>query len=226
MGSRFGLSKDRLIMCAAEEVFSRHGFERATIDEIVAIANVGKGTVYNYFKNKELMFYKLVYDKNSVFINNLYQICLGKKTLYDKLISYFEIFIKFYYNNRAIWQIVFFEMLGTNCACLIQKVCGEYRVFPRYRSIKVSQETEEKILRYHKLLHDEYQILEDIIKEASDRRIVKCKANYEDSTRFLFFGAAMIVFYSDESLNRNFDSKKIAKIVVDRYLNGEARDNL
>ena len=36
----------------------------------------------------------------------------------------------------------------------------------------------------------------------------------------------MIVFYSDESLNRNFDSKKIAKIVVDRYLNGEARDNL
>ena len=126
MGSRFGLSKDRLIMCAAEEVFSRHGFERATIDEIVAIANVGKGTVYNYFKNKELMFYKLVYDKNSVFINNLYQICLGKKTLYDKLISYFEIFIKFYYNNRAIWQIVFFEMLGTNCACLIQKVCGEY----------------------------------------------------------------------------------------------------
>ena len=57
-------------------------------------------------------------------------------------------------------------------------------------------------------------------------RIVKCKARYEDSTRFLFFGVAMNIFNSDESLNRNFDSKKIAKIVVDRYLNGEACDNL
>lgn len=45
--------KDKRILQAAEEVFSRHGYEKATLDEIIALADVGKGTVYKYFGNKE-----------------------------------------------------------------------------------------------------------------------------------------------------------------------------
>lgn len=47
------LPKDIRILQAAEEVFSQHGYEKATLDEIIALADVGKGTVYKYFGNKE-----------------------------------------------------------------------------------------------------------------------------------------------------------------------------
>ena len=41
------------ILRAAIELFSKSGFDRPTIDQIAASADVGKGTVYNYFATKE-----------------------------------------------------------------------------------------------------------------------------------------------------------------------------
>lgn len=64
------LPKDIRILQAAEEVFSQHGYEKATLDEIIALADVGKGTVYKYFGNKEHLFYKLVADKMRLFWRN------------------------------------------------------------------------------------------------------------------------------------------------------------
>ena len=47
------LPEDIRILQAAEEVFSQHGYEKATLDEIIALADVGKGTVYKYFGNND-----------------------------------------------------------------------------------------------------------------------------------------------------------------------------
>ena len=41
------------ILDAAMRLFSERGFERTTVDEIATLANVGKGTIYLYFENKE-----------------------------------------------------------------------------------------------------------------------------------------------------------------------------
>ncbi len=38
---------------AAIQLFSRRGFDAPTIDEIAAHADIGKGTLYNYFRTKE-----------------------------------------------------------------------------------------------------------------------------------------------------------------------------
>ena len=43
------------ILSAAIDLFSRRGLEAVTIDEIAAAADVGKGTIYNYFATKEDM---------------------------------------------------------------------------------------------------------------------------------------------------------------------------
>jgi len=42
-----------IILRAAIDEFSAHGFEQPTIERIAAKAGVGKGTVYNYFATKE-----------------------------------------------------------------------------------------------------------------------------------------------------------------------------
>lgn len=41
------------ILSTAIDLFSRRGLDAVTIDEIAAAADVGKGTIYNYFATKE-----------------------------------------------------------------------------------------------------------------------------------------------------------------------------
>ena len=41
------------ILSSAISLFSRRGLDAVTIDEIAAAADVGKGTIYNYFATKE-----------------------------------------------------------------------------------------------------------------------------------------------------------------------------
>lgn len=53
-------SKTSLIFQAAIDVFSEKGFDRATMDDIAARANVAKGTIYYHFKSKEELFLFLV----------------------------------------------------------------------------------------------------------------------------------------------------------------------
>lgn len=50
----------RKLLSAAMTVFSRNGFHKATIDEICHRANLGKGTVYQYFGNKKDLFLGIV----------------------------------------------------------------------------------------------------------------------------------------------------------------------
>ena len=52
--------KQMEILKAAVDLISERGFERTTVDEIAARANVGKGTIYLYFKNKEEIFIDII----------------------------------------------------------------------------------------------------------------------------------------------------------------------
>ena len=55
--------KKASLLAAAEEVFTSKGYTDATLDEIIKLADTGKGTVYRYFGNKENLFYQLVLGK-------------------------------------------------------------------------------------------------------------------------------------------------------------------
>ena len=46
-------NKQERILDAAFERFKHFGFLKTTVDEIARQAQVGKGTIYSYFKNKD-----------------------------------------------------------------------------------------------------------------------------------------------------------------------------
>lgn len=54
------LDKKRLILEKALEVFTEKDYQHATVDEIAEKAEIGKGTVYRYFKNKEELYLELL----------------------------------------------------------------------------------------------------------------------------------------------------------------------
>src|SRR5690625_4035988 len=48
------------ILNAATKSFSLFGYKATTMDQIAKLANVGKGTIYTFFKNKEVLFDEII----------------------------------------------------------------------------------------------------------------------------------------------------------------------
>ena len=47
---------EQQIQAAAEKLFLHYGFRKTSVDQIAREARIGKGTIYNYFRNKEDLF--------------------------------------------------------------------------------------------------------------------------------------------------------------------------
>jgi TetR/AcrR family fatty acid metabolism transcriptional regulator len=63
--------KRQIIIDAAIDVFSRNGFQNSTISQIAQKGNVAEGTIYQYFKNKEDLFFSIPIDKTKEFYSEL-----------------------------------------------------------------------------------------------------------------------------------------------------------
>ena len=62
------------IMAAASGLFLQRGIDSVTVDEIAAAADVGKGTVYNYFEAKEDMVVAMVVELDRAALTSLAEI--------------------------------------------------------------------------------------------------------------------------------------------------------
>lgn len=209
--------KDRILL-AAEVVFSKYGFEKATLDEIIALADVGKGTVYKYYGNKEQLFYKLIQSKNVPFVERLKKTVEKETVLQKKIEAYLLEMIDFYRENSSLWQSIFFEMMGEHHGAMVCLVDGKTVVKSTF-AIEVTEELKEQILRYHYILDDAFSILSKELSEATASGMIK-NGNPVIRANHLLCGIAMVMFHHrDEVMNQT--SEEIAKICADRFLHGE-----
>lgn len=215
------IPKAQRIRIAAEKIFSMYGYEKATIDQIIALADVGKGTVYKYFGNKENLFYHIVSERNVAFVEMLRKAVDAHYDVKSKLLAYFTAMIDFYYQNSDLWQIIYFEMLGASNNCRVERIAGEFKVVPRYKQLIVSDELKERILRYHALVRSEYTILEKIVVQAIDDGLLKGTKDVETS-KYLFFSVTISIFNPTQMLKYKMLPAEAAKIIVDRFLYGES----
>ena len=54
------VDRKKLILEAATKSFSLFGYKATTMDQVARIANVGKGTIYTFYRNKEELFKEIV----------------------------------------------------------------------------------------------------------------------------------------------------------------------
>lgn len=100
------LPKKERILIAAEDVFSRRGYTKATLDEIIALADTGKGTLYKYFGNKDNLFYTLIEEKHSHLMDELHSLTAQQPDIRGKLQAYLNCMLKFLRTNKGLWLIV------------------------------------------------------------------------------------------------------------------------
>jgi len=99
--------KDQIVEAAIRE-FSRKGFSRTTINDIARAAGIGKGTVYEYFSNKE----EIVHESFRFFMNSLepdfQAILISGVPAKEKLVKIFDRFSHFISSEyRELVELMF-----------------------------------------------------------------------------------------------------------------------
>lgn len=79
------LNKRDQILCGAHRVFSRMGYDAATMNDITREAQVSKGTIYVYFSGKEVLFEALIERERSVLFAGVEKSLEGPAPLEQRL---------------------------------------------------------------------------------------------------------------------------------------------
>jgi TetR/AcrR family transcriptional regulator, fatty acid metabolism regulator protein len=98
------------IIQAAIEVFSKKGFKNASISEIAQKAGVADGTIYQYFRNKEDLFFSIPVEKTNEFRSQLDLHLEGISGAFNKLRKFVWYFLYFFKTNPDYGRILMLEM--------------------------------------------------------------------------------------------------------------------
>jgi len=109
------------ILTAATKSFSLFGYKATTMDQVAKLANVGKGTIYTFFKNKEELFdeiiTKLIIDMEKTATNALQPDKSFQENVHQALYKMLEyrlehqLTIKLFQEGREIGTPIVQEMM-------------------------------------------------------------------------------------------------------------------
>lgn len=94
------------IIESAVVVFSRKGFHSAKVEEIADRAEVGKGTVYEYFKNKKELFLEMMLYIHQKYEDIADRQLSGTKTFACRLQELFQVAIQFLHQHKEMALIL------------------------------------------------------------------------------------------------------------------------
>lgn len=103
-------AKER-ILDAALDVFSDKGFHLATVDEIAERAEVGKGTLYRYFANKEGLFNELVRLRMEDLEMQAGKVLDGHDDVLTMIAKYVRVYFEFFDRNQRLYHLIAQESL-------------------------------------------------------------------------------------------------------------------
>jgi AcrR family transcriptional regulator len=199
-------SRQERILQAAEEVFSRRGYIEATLDEIIKVADTGKGTVYKYFGNKENLFYTLVESKHNILMQEFWKIAQSTADVESKIHAYLEIWTRFLMTNTVLWQVMMFEMTGGNRGfTAVVDDNGTIKIKAQWGAQPTKAQS-ASMERYFHLLKAETSAFEYIFLEAQSKNFFKQGINPIDASRNLMFSVAMVVFHWKGAEGRDVDA--------------------
>lgn len=156
------LDRANLIFQAAIDTFSEKGFDKATMDDIAARANVAKGTIYYHFKSKEDLFIFLVEE--------------GMELLQEAVLSKVQDTM----SGREKLEVLIREQLT---------FFGEYRDFCIIM-LRESWGGEARQKDFRKMLRNYSRLIEEFIKQGVEEQQFQC--DNPETAAWSVFGSAAI----------------------------------
>lgn len=75
------------IIKASARIFAKYGYHKAKIEDIAKEAGIGKGTIYEYFDSKKVLFQEMIKNSLSQYENQIKKIAKGEAKVKNKLID-------------------------------------------------------------------------------------------------------------------------------------------
>lgn len=98
--------KERRIFKAAIRVFSEDGFHRATMDKIASLSDVGKGTLYRYYKSKEELMETLLEEEYSSIVESITEIFNRNTDVIEGLVEMIKYWVGFINSNPIVYNLI------------------------------------------------------------------------------------------------------------------------
>ncbi len=77
------LMRKKEMLAAARKIFARKGYGETTLDDVAELAEFGKGTLYNYFPNKEALFASVL-EEVMLGFRNIVEESLGRELDFEE----------------------------------------------------------------------------------------------------------------------------------------------
>jgi TetR/AcrR family transcriptional regulator len=127
------IDRKKLILEAAAQSFSLFGYKATTMDQVAKLANVGKGTIYTFFKTKEELFDEII---NTLIVD----IREAVENVMDEDATFQENV------NRVLFKV--HEFRGTHQLTI--KLIQEERDMGTQTVVEAMQRVEQAIIQYMK----------------------------------------------------------------------------
>ena len=98
------------ILNAAERVFAEKGFHQTTVAEIAKESEFAIGTLYQFFKNKEELYYTMMIEKFDLLYTTLFTEVKKNTKCIEKLHCLVEVVFGFIENNVDFFKIFTWEL--------------------------------------------------------------------------------------------------------------------
>jgi len=133
------LHKD-LIIRASAQIFAEKGYEKTTLDEVAQRAEFSKGSLYNYFENKEDLFLTTLEEGIIKLIEEMKKVEEGNIKVVDKIKSVLEIMISYFHNDNLFSKHrAFFQMLVNEKRVMACQASDEFLTRMQQMHKKMSQ---------------------------------------------------------------------------------------
>jgi AcrR family transcriptional regulator len=94
-GGEMAVDRKKKILEVAAKSFSLFGYKATTMDQVARLANVGKGTIYLFFKNKEELFLASIAETMAAEFRKIYDssftsgdLMTGADRFFDQLLAF------------------------------------------------------------------------------------------------------------------------------------------
>lgn len=195
-------AKKEKIILAALKVFARKGFVRATISDVALEADIGKGTVYEYFSTKE----ELIHQGFRVFVRamgfDFSEILEAPLTAEEKLSAVFRLLVRMVQSDKNDFIQLIFDVWAEGLK---------------------SRESKNYILNELKIFYREYgSILESVLKQGIRDNHFRpdIKPKPLASVMIGMMDGIMVQWLLDK---KGFDAEEAVETMIDTILKGIRR---
>lgn len=99
------------IIDAAAKLFSEKEFHDVKVDDIAERVGLSKGTIYLYFKNKENLFYSIVWKRMRSLLKCIKQTLDCESSYEECLRRFIRTYLSFYAEHQAFFKIIHSEKM-------------------------------------------------------------------------------------------------------------------